>query len=72
MQLNKLQPAAQNKAETILRITKKNFEDEELIHELFLTTKQATENRNTFAIKLTKLSKAQISKIIQMYLLVLG
>ena len=72
MQLNKLQPAAQNKAETILRITKKNFEDEELIHELFLTTKQATENRNAFAIKLTKLSKAQISKIIQMYLLVLG
>ena len=56
----------------MLRITKKNFEDEEVIHELFLTTRQTTENRNAFAIKLTKLSKAQISKIIQMHLLVLG
>ena len=56
-QLNKLKSAAKNKTGTILRISKKNFEDEELLHELFLTTKK----RNTFAnnistnIKLSKL-----------------
>ena len=36
--LNILKSAARNKAETILRINKENFEDEELSHELFLTT----------------------------------
>ena len=39
-QLNKLKSAAKNKTETILRINKKNFEDEEFPHELFLTTRQ--------------------------------
>ena len=46
---------------------KKNFEDEELPHELFLTTRQTTEIRNDFATNMStdiKLSKAQISKII--------
>ena len=48
----------------------KNFEDEELPHELFLTTRQTTKLRNTFANNMLtdtskiKLSKAQISKII--------
>ena len=37
-QLNKLKSAAKNKTGTILRLTKKKFEDEELPHELFLTT----------------------------------
>ena len=37
-QLNKLKSAAKNKTGTTLRITKKNFQDEELPHELFLTT----------------------------------
>ena len=41
-QLNKLKSAAKNKAGTILRLNKKNFEDQELPHELFLTTKQTT------------------------------
>ena len=36
-QLKKLRFAVKNKTETILRITKKNFQDEELPHELFLT-----------------------------------
>ena len=36
-QLNKLKSAAKNKAGTILGLDKKNFEEEELIHELFLT-----------------------------------
>ena len=63
-QLNKLKSAAKNKAETILRLNKKNFEDEELPHELelFLTTRQTTKIRNAFANN--KLSKPQISKII--------
>ena len=38
-QLNKLKYAAKNKTGTALRINKKNFEDEELSHELFLTTR---------------------------------
>ena len=37
-QLKKLISA--NKAGTTLRITKKKFQDEELLHELFLTTRQ--------------------------------
>ena len=67
-QLNKLKSEAKNKTWTILRLNKKNFEDEELSHELFLTTRQTTKIRNAFANNMStdiKLSKAQISKIIQ-------
>ena len=67
-QLNKLKLAAKYKAETKLRLNKKNFEDEELPHELFLTTKQTTKKRNAFANNVLtdiKLSQAQIYKIIQ-------
>ena len=66
--LNKLESAAKNKTETILRINKKNFQDEELSHELFLTTRQTIKLKNAFANNMSryiKLSKAQISKIIQ-------
>ena len=52
----------------MLRITKKNFQDEELPHELFLTTRQVTKIRNVFANNMKtdiKLGKAQLSKIIQ-------
>ena len=42
-QLNKL------KSGTTLRITKKSFQDEELSHELFLTTRRKAKVRNTFA-----------------------
>ena len=38
-QLNKLKYAAKNKIGTILRLNKKNFEDEELLVELLLTTR---------------------------------
>ena len=38
-QLNKLKSAAKNKIGTTLRIAKKTFQDEELRHELFLTTR---------------------------------
>ena len=41
-QLNRLKSVSKDKAGTILRITKKNFQDEELPHELFLTTRQKT------------------------------
>ena len=67
-QLNKLKSEAKNKTGTILRFNKKNFEDEELSHELFLTKRQTTKLRIVFANNMStdiKLSKAQISKIIQ-------
>ena len=38
-QLNKLKSATKNKTGTILRLNKKNSEDEELPYELFLTTR---------------------------------
>ena len=67
-QLNKLKSEAKNKTGTILRLNKKNFEDEELSHELFLTKRQTTELRTVFANNMStdiKLTKVQISKIIQ-------
>ena len=67
-QLNKLKSAATNKTGSILRLNKKNFEDEELSHELFLTTRQTAKTRNAFVNNMStdiKLSKAQVSKIIQ-------
>ena len=48
-QLNKLKSVAKNKTRTILRVNKKNFEDEELWHELFITTRQTTKILNVFA-----------------------
>ena len=48
-QLITLKSVAKNKTRTILRLLKKNFEEEELPHELFLTTRQATKIRNVFA-----------------------
>ena len=66
-QLNKLKSAVKNKVGAILRLNKKNVEDEELPHELFLTERQTTEIRNAFANNMStdvKLSKTQMSKII--------
>ena len=60
-QLNKLKFVAKSKTGRILRINKKNFQDEELLHELFLTTRQTTKIRNVFANTMStdiKLSKA--------------
>ena len=67
-QLNKLKSAAKNREETISRLNKKTFEDEELPHELFLTTRKTTKIKNAFANNMStdiKLNKAQISKITQ-------
>ena len=67
IQLTKLKSAAKTKTGAILRLNKKNFEDEELPQELFLATRQTNKIRNVFANNMLtdiKLSKAQISKII--------
>ena len=67
-QLNKLKYAAKNKTGTKLRVNKKNVEDEELPHKLFLATRQTTKRKNAFANNMatdTKLSKTQIFKIIR-------
>ena len=51
----------------ILKLNKKKIGSEELPHELFLTTRQTTKIRNTFANNMwtdIKLSTAKISKII--------
>ena len=66
-QLKKLKNAAKNKTGTTLRISLKMFNGNNLPHELLLTTRQKTKLRNAFNNMSTdlKLSKAQISKIIQ-------
>ena len=51
--LNKLKSSAKNKTRTTLRLSKKNFEDEELPHELILWTRQTTKIRNVFANKMS-------------------
>ena len=66
-QLNKLKSVAKNKARTILRLNKKNF-DGELPHESFIIRRQTTKIRIVFANNMStdiKLGKAQMSKIIQ-------
>ena len=58
-----------NKTGTTLRITKKNFQDEELPRELSITARQKTKIRNAFASNMLtdiKLSKALLSKLIQL------
>ena len=45
-QLTKLKSAAKSESGTTLIITKKNFQDEELPHDLFLTTRRKM--RSTF------------------------
>ena len=65
-QLRKLKPPAKNNNKTILRINKKNFENKELPHELFLTTRRTTKIRKFFANNMSadiKNFKTQISKI---------
>ena len=52
----------------ISSLNKRNFEDEELPYELFLTTTESTKIINAFANNMSrdiKLSKAHICKIIQ-------
>ena len=67
-QLKKLKPAVKNKRGTTLRMSLKMLDGNDLPHELLLTTRQKTKLRNAFNNNMStdlKLSKAQISKIIQ-------
>ena len=68
VQLNKLQKEVKSDEGATLRLGIKNFNKDELPHELLLTTRQNTQLRNAINNNLaidTKLSKAQIKKLIQ-------
>ena len=67
-QLKKLKNAAKNKTRTTSRMILKMFDGSDLPHELLLTTRRKTKLRNAFNDNMStdkKLSRAQISKIIQ-------
>ena len=67
-QLKKLNNSVKNKTGTTLRTSLKMFHGNDLPHELLLTTRQKTKLRNAFNNNMStdlRLSKAQISKIIQ-------
>ena len=68
VQLNKLKKAVKSNEGATLRLSIKNFNKDELPHELLLTAEQNTKLRNPINNNLatdTKLSKAQIKKLIQ-------
>ena len=67
-QLNKLKSAVKTKQGTTSRMSARMFNGNNLPHELLLTTRQTTKLRNAIENNMStdiKLSKAQISKIIQ-------
>ena len=76
VQLNKFKKAVKSNEGASLRLSIKNFNKDELLHELLLTTRQNTKLRNAITYKRNyvinnnlatdiKLSKAQIKKLIQ-------
>ena len=67
-QLKKIKSAVKKKTGTALRISLEMFHENDLPHELLLTTRQKTKLRNAFNNNMStdlKLSKAQISSLIQ-------
>ena len=67
-QMKKLKDAVKDNTGTTLRISLKMFNENNLPHELLLTTRQKTEIRNAFNNNMStdlKISKAQINKMIQ-------
>ena len=67
-QLKKLKTAVENETGTTQRMSLKMFAENDLPHELLLTTRQKTKLRNAFNSNMStnlKLFKTQISKIIQ-------
>ena len=67
-QLSELKSAVKNKQGTTLRMNARMFNETNLPHELLLTTRQTTKLRNAIENSMStdiKLSKVQISKIIQ-------
>ena len=68
VQLNKLKKSVESNEGATLRLGIKNFNKDELPHELLLTTRQNTKLRNAINNNLAtdiKLSKAQIKQLIQ-------
>ena len=68
VQLNKFKKAVKSNEGAKLRLGIKNFNKDELPHELLLTTRQNNELRNAINNNLAtniKLSKPQIKKLIQ-------
>ena len=68
VQLNKFKKAVKSNEGTTLRLGIKNFNKNELSHELLLTTRQSTKLRNAINNSLAtdiKLGKSQIKKLIQ-------
>ena len=68
VQLNKFKKAVKSNEVATLRLGIKNFNKDELPHELLLTTRQNTKLRNAINNNLATditLSKAQIKKLIQ-------
>ena len=68
VKLNKLKKAVKTNEGATLRLGIKNFNNDELPHELLLTTRQNTKLRNAINHNLAtdiKLSKAQIKKLLQ-------
>ena len=68
VQLNKLKKAVKSNEGATLRLGIRNFNKDEHLHELLLTTRQNTKLRNALKNNSAtdiKLSKAQIKKIIQ-------
>ena len=68
IQINKLKKAVKSNEGTTLRLGIKNFNKDELPHELLLTPRQNTKLHNAINNNLAtdiKLSKAQITKLIQ-------
>ena len=67
-QIKNLKDAVKKNTGITLRISSKMFNENNLPHELLLTTRQKTKIRNAFNNNMStdlKLSKAQINKIIQ-------
>ena len=68
LQLSRLKKATKNNEQVTLRLGTKNFNKNDLPHELFLTTRRNTKLRNEINNNMAtdiKLSKTQIKKIIQ-------
>ena len=66
--MSKLKKAVKDGSELVLRLVTKNFNKDELPHELFLTTRQSTKLRNAIKNNLSadiKFRKAQLKKLIQ-------
>ena len=67
-QLNILKSAVKNRQGTTLRMDTRMFSENDLSHEFLLTTRQTSNLRNAIENNMStdiKLSKAEISKIIQ-------